>query len=230
MQALRGRGARRSRGAPADRALSAGERSRLIALGIEVLTQAALTTEAECRRIIRDAETHAATIVKSARDDMERLTGWLDIDAVVGRGRSSADSGAPGVDPPGAPAARAVVSVRLADGRPRESRPDLPPPVEPPLPSQITTVGQDPGQPVRPAFMQDTGQDGGSLLGRDLEPGYEQDLGSGTGLGNQFFDSAPAADENPWGFMEDDNLVGVGPALLRRVLRRPPGARPQPLD
>lgn len=56
------------------------------------------------------------------------------------------------------------------------------------------------------------------------------DLGSGAALGNTFFDSPPMAYGDPWGFMDDDNLVGVGPALLRRVLRRPAGPRPQSLD
>jgi hypothetical protein len=45
-------------------------------------------------------------------------------------------------------------------------------------------------------------------------------------IGNQFFDSFAQADDDPWSFMDDD-LVGVGPGILRRVLRRPAAAPPQ---
>jgi hypothetical protein len=182
VRTLKGRCKPYGRATPTDRPATAGDRARLMALGIELLAHAAHSTEADCRRIIGAAETHAASIVQAARDDVKRLPGWL-----------ASDHGAAIADPPPSPPTpppAAVVTVRLADRRPPEPRGLA------------------------------TGSDGTNVA----------DLGSGTCLGDKFFDSPPMADEDPWGFMDDDNLVGVGPALLRRVLRRPAGPRPQSLD
>jgi hypothetical protein len=46
--------------------------------------------------------------------------------------------------------------------------------------------------------------------------------------GNQFFDSPSDSDLDPWGFMDDDDLVGVGPSIMKLVRRRPSLPRPQP--
>jgi hypothetical protein len=47
-------------------------------------------------------------------------------------------------------------------------------------------------------------------------------------IGAEFF--ASFADDGPdrWSFMDSDDLVGVGPAVVRRLFRRPGWARDQP--
>jgi hypothetical protein len=49
-------------------------------------------------------------------------------------------------------------------------------------------------------------------------------------MGADFFASFAEDDTDRWSFMDDDNLVGVGPALVRRLLRRPSLPREQPVD
>lgn len=190
LQSLQGHHRAPRRGDSWDQPLSRSDRSRLLALAIEVLAQAARGTEAECRHIVAAAEAHAATLVQAARQDMARLTG-------------------PPPPPPPAPP---------------------PPRLPPPLPSRphskadSTPAGHDvaPVVPMAPRIRvaaRDRGRSGGA------------DVGTAIGFGTSFFDSFAASDRDgdPWAFM-DDELVGVGPALLRRVLRRPAGPRTRPID
>jgi hypothetical protein len=155
-------------GAPGGRTfeprLSTAERSRMVALAIAVLTQAARNAEAKCRRIISDAETEAATMVTEAYDDVARLTNWIESPLL-----------------PTPPAPRSMTGsieephrVPTAPPAPRTS---------PPLPPSADMA----------------------------DPEAE--------VGNQFFDSFAAADDDRWNFM-DDGLVGAGSTILRRVWRR----------
>jgi hypothetical protein len=49
-------------------------------------------------------------------------------------------------------------------------------------------------------------------------------------MGADFFASFAEDSTDRWSFMDDDNLVGVGPALVRRLLRRPSLPREHPVN
>jgi hypothetical protein len=59
----------------------------------------------------------------------------------------------------------------------------------------------------------------------DTGPSSPERADAASSAEDDFFDSFHTPDEDRWGFMFDDELVGVG-ATLRRVLRRPTSPRP----
>ena len=85
------------------------------------------------------------------------------------------------------------------------------PVIERPLPLSPTT---DAGFPTPVTELQP-----------DVAPSPPELADAASSAENDFFDSFHTPDEDRWGFMFDDELVGVG-ATLRRVLRRPTSPRP----
>jgi hypothetical protein len=49
-------------------------------------------------------------------------------------------------------------------------------------------------------------------------------LNAPSGAADEFFESFPIADEDAWRFLDDD-LVGVGPSILKLMRRRSPPRR-----
>jgi hypothetical protein len=60
----------------------------------------------------------------------------------------------------------------------------------------------------------------------DLAPSQEGEIGHDETVGAEFFASFASDSADRWRFLEDDVLVGPGPALVRRLLRRPNPSRP----
>jgi hypothetical protein len=145
-----------------DLPISMRGRSLLIGLAIDVLAHAAVATVDQCRTIVAAAEAQAAGIVAKARDDVDRLTSWL--------------------DEPG-PATEEVWGDSPSDDL------VMPLPSPPPLPASGFT-----------------------------DPDSE--------AGNEFFGPDATSNDDPWSFMDDDDLVGVGPSILKLVRRRPSPPRP----
>jgi hypothetical protein len=146
---------------------------------MRLLTEASVLAEAECRRIVAAAERRATSIVDEARQDAERVAGWV----------AAADAF------PTEAAARAPASAR----------------------GVIAATSATPGSSTVAAMLEEVPLSIGSPPA-DLVPCDRSDDAAST-----FFAASSDRDEDPWAFMDDeDGLAGMAPALLRRVLRRPP--------
>lgn len=165
--------------------ISTRDRSRLIDLAMRVLSQAALETEAQCRRIVASAESRAAEIVDEARVEVERITSWLEEDQAP-----VASEGVPTIEGreyawPERNAADATGAADAANA------------VEPASPRISPMAARAPGE----------------MLDPDSD------------VANDFFGSTPTSDDDAWSFLDED-LVGVGPTLMKLVRRRPPTREP----